>query len=340
MKQIKFTFLLGILMSMIGIKAFAHDIAVANADGVIIYYNFINNNTELAVTYQGNSISSSGCYSGSVVIPNDLIYNGSVFKITRIDSHAFINCSNLTTVKIPNSVTSIGTNAFKGCGIISVTIPNSVTSIASSAFMMCNSLISITIPNSLTIIETEVFCNCSSLISVKISDSVTSIKSMAFSGCNALTSLTMGNRVSYIENMAFRGCSSLTELTIPKSVKKIGTQSFYACKTLNKIVSLIEEPFEISGKSVTYPTFSPTTFENATLYVPVGTLSKYKSTRGWKDFTNIVEGIPSGIKSVENEQTAESLETGNWFTLDGRRLNGKPTKKGIYIVNGKKVIIK
>lgn len=103
---------------------------------------------------------------------------------------------------------------------------------------------------------------------------------------------------------------------------------------------MINEPFVIYGKSSTYPVFSTKTFNNATLYVPTGMLSKYEATDGWKDFAKKVEGIPTGIKAIENDKTAESLETGNWYTLDGRRLNGKPTKKGIYIVNGHKVAIK
>ena len=97
---------------------------------------------------------------------------------------AFEDCSGLTSVSIPNSVTSIGDYAFFNCsGLTSVTIPNSVTSIGKSAFSNCSSLTSVTIPNSVTSIGDNAFRNCSGLTSVSIPNSVTSIENGAFSGC-------------------------------------------------------------------------------------------------------------------------------------------------------------
>ena len=154
MKQLHVTFLLTVLMSMMGIEATAHNISVANSDGVTIYYIWTNNNTELSVSYRGSSCSSySNEYSGNVVIPESVTYNGTTYPVTSIGYEAFQSCSGLTSITIPNSVTSIGSGAFYGCsGLTSVTIPNSVTSIGDHAFMNCNKLESVTVgPGVLTI---------------------------------------------------------------------------------------------------------------------------------------------------------------------------------------------
>ena len=136
---IKQTFLLTLLMSMMSTRGFAHDIAVANEDGVTIYYSWTNDHTELYVSYKGQDYDSySNEYTGKVVIPESVTYNGTTYSVTGIGGSAFRYCSGLTSVTIPNSVTSIGKDAFAECsGLTNVTIPNSVTSIGSGAFYYC-----------------------------------------------------------------------------------------------------------------------------------------------------------------------------------------------------------
>ena len=116
MKQQNFKFLLTLLISMMGIETFAHDIEVKNADGVTIYYTWANNNSELSVSYRGTSSGNySNEYTGNVVIPESVSYNGTTYPVTSIGNNAFYNCNGLTSVNIPNSVTSIGSGAFYGC---------------------------------------------------------------------------------------------------------------------------------------------------------------------------------------------------------------------------------
>lgn len=214
-KQSLITILLTLLMIMTGTKSFAHDIEVANSDGVTIYYVWTNNKTELAVSYRGSFYSyNTDVYSGDVVIPSSVEYNGQTYSVTSIGNYAFWNCQTLTSVSIPNSVTSIGDGAFISCySLTSITIPNSVTSIGHIAFEGCSVLTSVTFPNSLTSIGNGAFSSCSGLTSVTIPNSVTSIGDDAFWGCSSLTSVVIGSGVKSIGPSAFSNLKKTIWLT-------------------------------------------------------------------------------------------------------------------------------
>jgi PKD repeat protein len=128
-------------------------------------------------------------------------------SVTSIGMHAFDSCYTLTSVTIPNSVTNIGNWAFSDCSLTSVTIPNSVTSIGEGAFNGCP-LASVTIPNSITSIGVEVFWGCQ-LTNVIIPNSVTSIGSSAFESCSKLTTIVFPNSITSIGNSAFQDCTGL-----------------------------------------------------------------------------------------------------------------------------------
>ena len=170
------------------------------------------------------------CYSlTSIEIPN---------SVTSIGNGAFYGCSSLTSVTIGNSVTTIGNYAFEGCSsLTSVTIGNSVTSIGDSAFGSCRSLTSVTIPDSVTSIGNGAFYGCRSLTSVTIPDSVTSIGYKAFYSCGSLTSIVLPDSVTSIGEYAFGSCSSLTSVTIGNNVTSIGNSAFYYCYKLVEVVN-------------------------------------------------------------------------------------------------------
>ena len=163
-----------------------------------------------------------------------------------ISEGTFYDCSGLTSITIPNSVTSIGEYAFSGCiAFTSITIPSSVTSIGNGAFSDCDGLRSMSVESGNTvydsrnncnaIIETAtntLLCGCQNTI---IPSSVTSIGSNAFGYCSSLTRITIPNSVTSIGDDAFRGCNSLTSITIPSNVTSIGSNAFGYCSSLRSI---------------------------------------------------------------------------------------------------------
>ncbi len=141
-----------------------------------------------------------------------------------------------TSYTIPDSVTTIGNDAFYDCdSLTSITIPDSVTTIGNYAFAYCDSLTSITIPDSVTTIGNDAFYDCDSLTSITIPDSVTTIGDDAFAWCDSLTSITIPDSVTTIGDDAFAWCDSLTDVIIGDSVTTIGYSAFEYCSSLTDV---------------------------------------------------------------------------------------------------------
>ena len=151
----KFFLLLTLLC--LSLSARAHD---AEVDG--IFYNLDADNKTATVTFQGDNYDSyNNEYSGDVVIPETVTYNGITYSVTSLGWACFTYCSSLTSITIPNSVTSVGEYCFSACrSLTSITIGNSVTSLGKCCFSYCSSLTSFTIPNSVTSLGNYCFSLC------------------------------------------------------------------------------------------------------------------------------------------------------------------------------------
>ena len=246
-----------------------------------IWYNIVTK-ANIAEVTKNPSVYSY--YSGDVIIPEKVSYNGVDIPVTRIGDSAFQECSNLTSVTLPNSVSSIGTCAFQDCSeLTTITIPSSMRSIEYSAFSRTG-LTSVHISDLLDWFKIDFRTSGANPLSwaehlyiggqevkdLTIPDGVTSIQKYAFEGCRGLTSVTFSNSVKSIGESAFAHCG-ITSLTIPNSVTSIGAYAFVACHELtsvnlpNSLTSIADHAFEEcrSLSSITIPS-SITTIEDGT----------------------------------------------------------------------------
>ena len=227
--------------------------------------------------------------------------------VTTIGENAFRDCSNLTSVTIPNSITEIGGRAFEGCfALTSVTIPNSVTTIGENAFRDCSNLTSVTIPNSVTEIGFRAFSSCSSLTSVTIPNSITEIGDYTFSDCRELTSVTIPNSVTKIDGRAFANCSSLKNFTFGSGLQSIGQEAFSGCINIT----------QISSEAVVPPACRRNALDGINkskckIIVPKNSLDAYKQADQWKDFFFIdsTTGITNTV--YNNSELADVYTIGN-----------------------------
>ena len=309
-----------------------------------------------------NSVTGLGSYSfsGCSSLINVTIDN----QVNNIGSSSFSGCSSLINVTIGNQVNNIASYSFSGCKSLSkISIPRSVKTISNYVFQGCTGLKEFIIEDRETELTlgnngstSPLFSDCpldyvyiggnisygtsssqgyspfyrnTTLRKVVITDKETEISANEFYGCTNLQEFTVGDGVTTFGDWAFSGCSSLKSLSFGTQLKTIGKEAFSDCTSVTKIVSKAQTP----------PTCSTQALDdinkwNCTLSVPAGTMSAYQAADQWKDFFFISEGDPTGIKAIENTQTKNTTI----YDLNGVR-QSEP-KKGINIINGKKVVIK
>ncbi|MBQ8210486.1 MAG: leucine-rich repeat domain-containing protein [Clostridia bacterium] len=199
-------------------------VSIFAEDDILNYLTYEISNGEVTITNCDTS------YSGPANIPNTI--DG--YPVSKIGASAFWTCS-ITSLTVPNNVTSIGQEAFSECrNLESISLGTGLTAIGYWAFESCSSLKSVEIPEGITYIATGVFRYCNSLANVTLHDGITTIDNGAFNGC-AFSSITLPSNLTTIGNGAFRDCTNLTSISIPASVTSIGTWPFSGCSSLSKV---------------------------------------------------------------------------------------------------------
>ena len=254
------------------------------------------------------SYNASDCEDGPLV--SVLLPDG----ITSIGDNAFKGCTSLSEITIPEGVTSIGDSAFSGCSSLAqITIPKGVTSIGGSAFSGCTSLSEITIPKGVTSIGDWAFQGCTSLSEITIPKGVTSIGDYAFYECTSLAKITIPEGVTTIGCMVFDGCTSLSEITIPKGVTSIGGSAFSGCSSLAQITipkgvtSIGGSAFSGCGKLTEITIPEGVTSIGCSAFSGCSSLTEITIPEGvmsieWGTFTNCSSlseiTIPEGVTSI------------------------------------------
>ncbi len=360
-----YRFLFILIGGLVSLSAFAHDFYYTY-EGQTLTYTVIDEQSKTCKTKDGylyqlsvtNFITRPGNdVIGSLTIPEIAKDGDTEYTVTSIGGCGFYSCSGLTSVEIPNSVTSIGDGAFSECpnfetlsldcenigswfsGITSIktlNIGDNVKTIGEDAFRGCSGLTSVEIPASVTSIGENAFNGCSGLTSVEIPKSITLINLGVFEGCSGLTSVEIPNSVTSIGAWAFSWCSSLTSVEIPNSVTSIGHHAFSSCSALtsieipNSVTSIGEEgafSFCSSLTSVEIPN-SITSIDGAfigcsgltSIEIPNSVTSINRAFVGCSGLTSIE--IPNSVTSIdgafENCSGLTSIEIPNSVTSIGR----------------------
>ena len=170
--------------------------------------------------------------SGDIVIPSEL----GGYPVTVINDEAFMDCTLITSVVVPDSVVSIKDKAFYNCNnITNVKLSNDIFTIGASAFEYCEKLVTINLPDSLESISERTFTRCSALTGIVIPKSVKSIGANAFYDCSSSTSINIPDGVTSIPSKTFFSCNNLESITFPDTLTSIGTSAFDACFKLTNL---------------------------------------------------------------------------------------------------------
>lgn len=308
-----------------------------------IWYTVINSDNLTVTTKEGDYNDgepiSGNWVSGDITIPSIASDGANDYTVIQIGRYSFCNNTELTAISIPESVTSIETDAFNNCSsltkaqfeslealskiqfrssssnplylahhlyfedeeVTEVVIPESISAIKAFTFTGGSNLNSVTLHDKLTSIGVATFDGCSKLTSMTLPESLFSVGSVAFSNCTSLASINLPEKLTYIGELAFMNCNSLTSITIPADVIAIGTSAFAYCNSLSDITYNASTP--IAGNANIFFSYNDEIYNTAILNMPNAVLSDIRNTTPWHLFHHIVASdgsIGYGLAEGEN----------------------------------------
>ncbi|AEF84138.1 surface antigen BspA [Treponema primitia ZAS-2] len=214
---------------------------------------------------------------GDITIPAGITDIGTVFRSSQI-----------TSIILPASLTSIGNEAFKGCSLLeSISLPNTLTSIGNETFKGCSLLESISLPDTLTSIGEQAFGDCTSLEEIDLSMciSLTVLSKYIFIDCHALTSIKLPNSLTIINDGAFSGCHLLARFDFPYSLNSMGYNIFYSYYDPPALTTLIV-------RAVNPPAWDGSMYRSSIIiYVPDASVDAYQGASNWSAYASKIKPI-------------------------------------------------
>ena len=226
-KQNKYTRVLSLVLALVMLMATVVCVAPAASAQMEGYLTYV---------VEENKVTITDCetHAKTITIPEKIGGN----TVVAIGKNAFADCTQLTSVVIPESVLEIGAGAFSNCiSLTTVNIPKTITGLAENIFNGCSSLAKIEIPEVVTTIGYGAFSGCSNLSAINLdkAKAIVTIDDWAFYNCSSLTAVTIADGVTKIGYNAFAGCSKITEIKLPEKTAELDYGAFADCTSLAKV---------------------------------------------------------------------------------------------------------
>ena len=325
--------------------------AIEFDDGIFHYATINDVDNDVKV-----SLIAGSTVPADLEIPTEVTFLGKTYTVTHLAGWMFSENENLQSVKLPERMTTFEYAVFEDCiNLKTVILPESLKWIGKYCFIRCSSLDNVIIPEGVTFIGQDAFTNCTALNEIRIPDSVTTLENNAFTGAG-IKKIVFGSGISEIPVGSCAWCTKLTDIVIPDNIKTIKPNAFEQAISLTRInVGAPDVIFinafldctnlkEIEVKTTVPPicveeSFPETTY-NGTLLVPTEEcIATYKADEVWGKFATIKVTNGSGVEDIVSDDNLN----GKVYNLQGIYVSDdikNVTTPGVYVTNGKKVIIK